>query len=85
MYMPLYILSSTFAGHAMPRHAMLLPLPFNFTFTFYLSWTFAGHQWASHQVKKPQNKTQEVFFHAAFDFDAPRPQNTDKKWNNNQF
>ena len=44
-----------------------------------------GHQWASHQAKKSQNKTPEVFFHAAFDFDAPRLQNTDKKWKNNQF
>ena len=28
---------------------------------------------ASHQAKKSQNKTPGVFFHAAFDFDAPGP------------
>jgi len=33
----------------------------------------------SRQAKQSQNKTLEVFFHAAFDFDAPRRQNTDKK------
>ena len=38
----------------------------------------------SHQAKKSQNKTPEVFFHAAFDFDAPRPQNTLQKWKINQ-
>ena len=47
--------------------------------------TFAGHQWASHQAKKSHNKTPEVFFHAAFDFDAPGLQNTDKKWENDRF
>ena len=40
----------------------------------------AGHEWASHQVKKSHNKTPEVFFDAAFDFDTPGLQNTDKKW-----
>ena len=38
--------------------------------------TFAGHQWASHQAKKSENKTPGIFGHAAFDFDAPRPQKT---------
>ena len=33
----------------------------------------------SHQAQKSQNKTRDVFFHAAFDFDAPRPQNTTQK------
>ena len=45
----------------------------------HLTWTFAEHQWASHQAKKSQNKTPEIFFQAAFDFDAPRLQNTAKK------
>ena len=35
-------------------------------------WDKTEHQCASHQAKKSQNKTLEVFFHAAFDFDAPR-------------
>ena len=30
-------------------------------------------------TKKFQNKTLELFLHAAFDFDAPRPQNTHQK------
>ena len=34
---------------------------------------------ASHQAKKSQDKTPGVFLHAAFDFDAPRPQNTVQK------
>ena len=56
-----------------------------FTCTFSLTWTFAGHQWASHQAKKSHDKTLEVFFHAAFDFDAPGLRNTDKKWENDRF
>ena len=48
------------------------------------TWTFAGHQWASHQAKKSENKTHGIFFQAAFDFDAPRPRNTAQKWKNNQ-
>ena len=39
---------------------------------------------ASQPTKKSENKTPGVFFHAAFDFDAPRPRNTDQKWKNNQ-
>ena len=34
---------------------------------------------ASHLAKKSQNKTPGVFFHAAFDFDAPGPRNTVQK------
>ena len=34
---------------------------------------------ASHLSKKSHNKTPGVFFHAAFDFDAPRPRNTLQK------
>ena len=26
------------------------------------SWTFTGHEWASHQAKKSQNKTPKIFF-----------------------
>ena len=48
------------------------------------TWTFAGHQWASHQAKNSENKTHGIFFQAAFDFDAPRPRNTTQKWKNNQ-
>ena len=39
---------------------------------------------ASHQAKKSYNKTPGVSFHAAFDFDAPRPQNTYQKLKVNQ-
>ena len=48
------------------------------------TWTFAGHQWASHQAKNSENKTHGIFFQAAFDFDAPRLRNTAQKWKNNQ-
>ena len=34
---------------------------------------------ASWLAKKSQDKTLGVFFHAAFDFDAPGPQNTTQK------
>ena len=47
-----------------------------------LTWTFAGHQWASHQAKKSQDKTPGVFFHAAFDFDTPGPWSTAQKSKN---
>ena len=38
--------------------------------------------WASNPAKKSENKTPGVFFHAAFDFDAPGPQNTTQKSKN---
>ena len=37
---------------------------------------------ASRVAKKSQNKNLGVFFQAAFDFDAPRPQNTTQKSKN---
>ena len=37
----------------------------------FLTWNFAGRQWASHQAQKSQDKTPGVFFYAALDFDAP--------------
>ena len=77
MYFILYLIPYTF--YRIPYTVYLIP------YTLYLTWTFAGHQWASHQAKKSHNKTPEVFFHAAFDFDAPGLQNTDKKWKNNRF
>ena len=33
----------------------------------------------SRLAKKIENKTQGIFFHAAFDFDAPGPRNTTQK------
>ena len=44
--------------------------------------TFARHHRASHQAKKSENKTPDVFFKAAFDFDAPGLQNTAHKGKN---
>ena len=37
---------------------------------------------ASHLANKSENKTPGVFFQAAFDFDAPGPQNTTPKSKN---
>ena len=42
-------------------------------------WRCWGAVRASDLSKKSHIKTPEVFFHAAFDFDAPGLQNTDKK------
>ena len=39
---------------------------------------------ASRLAKKSENKTPDVFFQAAFDFDAPGLQNTAQKSKNNQ-
>ena len=42
----------------------------------------------SHLAKKSKDKTPRVFFHAAFDFDTPRPRNTEqnsKKQRKNEF
>ena len=41
-----------------------------------------GIQWAPISFpsgQKSENHTPGIFFHAAFDFDAPRPQNTHQK------
>ena len=46
---------------------------------------FLGLFWAvraSQPTKKSENKTPGVFFQAAFDFDAPGPQNTTQKSKN---
>ena len=40
---------------------------------------FRGAVRASHLAKKSKDKTPGVFFHAAFDFDAPGPRNTVQK------
>ena len=40
--------------------------------------TFPGAVRASDLSNKSEYKTPGVLFHAAFDFDAPRPQNTQK-------
>ena len=50
---PLYILYILY---------ILYLIPYTFYLTFYLTWTFAGHQWASHQAKKSHNKTRKYFF-----------------------
>ena len=39
---------------------------------------------ASQLTKKSQNKTPDVFFHAVFDYQAPRPRNTTQKLKNKE-
>ena len=45
---------------------------------------FRGAVRASHLAKKSKDKTPGVFFHAAFDFDAPGPRNTAQKSKNKE-
>ena len=45
---------------------------------------FPGAVRASDLSKKSETKTPEVFLHAAFDFDAPRPRNIIQKCKNHQ-